>query len=192
MSENKVLSKLTQKILLGILLYIWVEKCMLMIEEFRRKLSEAKTFGEIFELVKKAVKKTIGLHRSGLELVLMDLPNDVGAVHEVGSNMIIMNESLLEAFLHLARSRIEVNSYVFVILLHEYLHSLGYVDEEEVRFMVKRIVAEVLGEDHAAYNLATNSLFELYPELQMIGPGRMGRDTKIVRDFDREDIYYIG
>lgn len=161
-------------------------------EEFRRKLGEATSFGEIFELVKKAVEKTLGLRRAGLELVLMDLPNNIGAMHEVGSNMIIMNEALLEAFLQLARSRIEVNSYVFVILLHEYLHSLGYVDEEEVKLLVRRIVSEVLGEDHLTYHLASNSLFELYPELQMIGPGRIGRDTKIIRDFDRESTQYIG
>lgn len=161
-------------------------------EEFRRKLGEAASFGEIFELVKKAVEKTLGLRRAGLELVLMDLPNNVGAMHEVGSNMIIMNEALLEAFLQVARSRVEVNSYVFVILLHEYLHSLGYVDEEEVRLLVRRIVSEVLGEDHVTYHLASNSLFELYPELQMIGPGRIGRDTKIIRDFDRESTQYIG
>jgi len=163
-----------------------------MIEEFRRRLSEAKTFGEIFELVKKAVKKTIGLHRAGLELVLMDLPNNIGAAHEVGSKIIIMNETLLEAFLQVARNKVEVNSYVFVILLHEYLHSLGYIDEEEVRYIVKRIVADVIGEDHVTYHLATNSLFDLYPELQMIGPGGIGRDTKIVRDFDRESTHYIG
>ncbi len=30
-------------------------------EEFRRKLGEAVSFGEIFELVKKAVEKTLGL-----------------------------------------------------------------------------------------------------------------------------------
>ncbi len=161
-------------------------------EEFRRKLGEAASFGEIFELVKKAVEKTLGLRRAGLELVLMDLPNNVGAMHEVGSNMIIMNEALLEAFLQVARSKIEVNSYVFVILLHEYLHSLGYIDEEEVRLLVRRIVSEVLGEDHVTYHLASNSLFELYPELQMIGPGRIGRDTKIIRDFDRGSTQYIG
>jgi hypothetical protein len=183
---------LTHKILPEILLYIWEEKNSWMMEEFRKKLGEASTFGEIFELVKKAVKKTIGLHRAGLELVLMDLPNNIGAMHEVGSNVIIMNEALLEAFLQVARNKIEVNSYVFVILLHEYLHSLGYVDEEEVRVLVKRIVTEVLGEDHITYHLATNSLFELYPELQMIGPGRIGRDTKIVKDFDRESTHYIG
>jgi len=162
-----------------------------MMGEFKKKLGEASTFGEIFELVKKAVKKTLGVHRAGLELVLMELPNNMGAMHEVGSNMIVMNEALLEAFLQVARNKIEVNSYVFVILLHEYLHSLGYIDEEEVRVLVKRIVTEVLGEDHITYHLATNSLFELYPELQMIGPGRIGRDTKIIRGFDRESTHYI-
>lgn len=161
-------------------------------KDLRDELEKSKTFGEIFELVKKAVRRTTGLHRAGLELVLMSLPNNVGALHEIGSNMIIMNETLLEAVLQISRSRIEVNSYVFVILLHEYLHSLGYIDEEEVRFMVKRIVSEVLGEDHIAYHLASTSIYEVYPQLQMLGPGKIGKDTKIVKDFDRESTQYIG
>ncbi|MCS7126711.1 MAG: hypothetical protein NZ929_07375 [Aigarchaeota archaeon] len=163
-----------------------------MSKKIREELEKAKTFGEIFELVKKTVKRTLGLHRAGLELVLMSLPNNVGALHEIGSNVIIMNEALLEAMLQVSRSRTEVNSYVFVILLHEYLHSLGYIDEEEVRLLVKRIIAEVLGEDHISYHLASTSIYEVYPELQMLGPGKIGKDTKIVKDFDRESTHYIG
>lgn len=161
-------------------------------EKFRRELEKAGTFGEIFELVKKAVEKSLGLRRAGLELALMSLPNNVGALHEVGSNFIIMNENLLEAVAQISKSKIEVNSYVFVTLLHEYLHSLGYVDEEEVRMLVKRIVAEVIGEDHIAYYLASTSIFDVYPDLRYIGPGRPGGELKIVKDFDRENTSYIG
>lgn len=161
-------------------------------EEFRKRLAEAEGFGEIFELVKKAVKRALGLHRAGLELVLMDLPNAVGAFHQIGTNTIIMNRSLLEGLAHLARSRVEVNSYVFVVLLHEYLHSLGFIDENEVGMLVKRVVEETLGENHMAYHMAGSSLYELYPELSMLGPGGVGKETKIVRDFDRESTHYIG
>ncbi|MEM1676303.1 MAG: hypothetical protein QW095_00435 [Nitrososphaerota archaeon] len=77
-------------------------------EQFRKKLADASTFGEIFNLVKKAVKNTLGLHRAGLELVLMNLPNNIGGLHEVGSNTIIMNKTLLEGVIELAKSKIEV------------------------------------------------------------------------------------
>ncbi|MCF8884600.1 MAG: hypothetical protein QXK95_01170 [Nitrososphaerota archaeon] len=160
-------------------------------EQFRKKLADASTFGEIFNLVKKAVKNTLGLHRAGLELVLMNLPNNIGGLHEVGSNTIIMNKTLLEGVIELAKSKIEVNSYVFVVLLHEYLHSLGYIDDEEVSSLVKKIVAESLGEDHPAYEIASTSIFTIYPELQMLGPGKIGRDMKIIKDFDKDNVNYI-
>lgn len=161
-------------------------------KEFREKLAGARGFGEIFELVKRSVREVLGLHRAGLELVLMDLPNAVGAFHQIGSNLIVMNRSLLEGLAHLVKNRVEVNSYVFVVLLHEYLHSLGFMDEEEVRVLVKRVVRETLGEDHMAYHMADASIYELYPELKMLGPGEVGKETKLVKDFDRENTHYIG
>src|SRR5712692_3963567 len=92
----------------------------------RRTLSGAEGFDEIFSMVKVATEQALGRHRAGLTLVLGDIPNSVGAYHEMGSNAIVMNRNLLRIVEKLSKSRAKRNSYVFMILLHEYLHSLGY------------------------------------------------------------------
>lgn len=159
-------------------------------EDFRKRLAGAESFGEIFSIVKKAVRESLGLHRAGLELILMDLPDPVGAVHKIGSNAIIMNMGLLEAFAQVAGSRLELNSYIFTVLLHEYLHSLGVVDEDEVGLLAAQVVRQVLGEDHIAYQMTVGSIFELYPELRVFRPSGVG-EPRLVKDFDMESAHYI-
>ncbi len=160
--------------------------------KFRRRLAEAESFGEIFSLVKRAVEETLGLRRAGLELALMELPNMVGGVHQVGTNTIILNKTIIEALARLVKSRLELNSYIFMVLLHEYIHSLGFLEEEEVREIVRKVIRSILGEDHPAYEMALKPIFELYPELSSLGPGSIGDKAEIVKDFDREGIHYIG
>ena len=160
-------------------------------QRFRKMLANAESFGEIFSIVKKAVQEVLGLHRAGLELVLMDLPKAVGALHQIGSNTIIMNKSLLEAFAQIARSRVEVNSYIFSILLHEYLHSLGFIDEAEVRDLSRIVARDSLGESHPAYLMSSKPLFELYPELKIFSSSSVSGEPRLVKDFDRENLHYI-
>ncbi|MBI2649461.1 MAG: hypothetical protein HYW93_07410 [Thaumarchaeota archaeon] len=100
--------------------------------ENARRLAECDTYDETFELVKRAAENELGLHRAGLTLVLGDLTNIVGAYHELGSNAIVMNRNLLKIVWRLTKSKKMRNSYVFMILLHEYLHSLGYKKQSPV------------------------------------------------------------
>jgi hypothetical protein len=72
--------------------------------------------------------------RGGLMLYLANLPPQIGALHQVGSNSIVLNRLVLKAIESLAKSRRELNSFIYTILLHEYLHSLGYIDEQETEF----------------------------------------------------------
>ncbi|WP_338602651.1 hypothetical protein V6M85_02650 [Sulfolobus tengchongensis] len=46
--------------------------------------------------------------------------------------------------------------YLYVILLHEYLHIIGIADEREVRRIDLEIVKDKFGEDSIAYKLALN------------------------------------
>jgi len=39
--------------------------------------------------------------------------------------MVVLNRTLLRTIETLARSKEEVNSYVFMVLAHEYIHSLA-------------------------------------------------------------------
>ncbi|MEM3596031.1 MAG: hypothetical protein QXL25_05525, partial [Candidatus Bathyarchaeia archaeon] len=88
---------------------------------YPRKLDQCKDFTDIFALVKRAVKETTGEARSGLMLVLADLPDHVSAFHEVGSNSIVLNNRILNSIIHSSRTFREVKSYIFTVLLHEYL-----------------------------------------------------------------------
>lgn len=155
------------------------------------RLSQDLSFDEIFEFVKKAVEKTIKKHRAGLTLVLTELPNAVGAYHAVGSNFIVMNRTILDAVAALRKNREELNSFIFSILIHEYLHALGYLDEGEVRRLVYHVIEENLGRDHPATRMASVGIMEIYPELRQLGEERVGREPEIIKDFDTSSMPYI-
>ncbi len=159
----------------------------------RLDLGESEDFREIFLIVKKAVKAIIGKERAGLMLVLADLPPNIVALHSFGSNSIVMNRLALEAMRAGARDEIEVKSYIFVALLHEYLHSLGHIDEEQTRELVYGICRELFGEDHHATRIAARGPVELLELLEgtMARTDLGGRPPKIVKGFDPVYMGYI-
>ena len=160
--------------------------------ELKKRLDEAESFGEVFQVVKRAVREVLGLGRAGLELILMNLPKEVRAIHQIGSNAIVMNKKLLESLFASSKTRSEINAYIFSILLREYIRSLGVLDEEETRRLAIKVVKEALGEDHIAYRIISKGLPEEYQDLK----GEIGREfdhnAEFVEDFDRENTQYIG
>jgi len=130
------------------------------LSKYVKRLDQSKEFSDIFMLVKKAVKETLAEARVGLMLVLADLPGQIGAFHEVGSNAIVLNRRLLNAVVRTGRSMREINSYVFTVLLHEYLHSLGHLDERQVRELSYQITKSVFGEDHPTTEFVVRGLAE--------------------------------
>ena len=159
--------------------------------DFRKRLEEAESFGEIFRVVKSAVQEVLKTRRAGLELILADLPSGVGAMHQPGSNAIIMNRKYLQALLGSSKTRVEINSHIFFILLHEYLHSLGVLDEEEAKALSLRVIREALGEDHPAYKIAVKDLSELRSILEKEQDLGSDENVEIVRDFDTDNTQYI-
>jgi hypothetical protein len=97
------------------------------IPSFESKLEKARNIPDIFELVKLAVRKTIGKERSGLMLGLSNLGGGpegfVGAYYPVATNIIVMNTMPLDRIRQTDPSLYK--PYVFHILLHEYIHTLG-------------------------------------------------------------------
>jgi hypothetical protein len=83
---------------------------------YMEKLDQCKDSKEIFQIVKRSAKETLGLERTGLMLYLTDMPMAVGAYHQVGSNSIVMNSSLLEHVMNTSTNRSEVNSFIYSIL----------------------------------------------------------------------------
>ncbi len=157
----------------------------------KRALSSAGGFDEIFEMVKEATERTLRMHRAGLTLVLGDIPNNVGAYHEMGSNAIVMNRNLLRIVERLSRSRSKRNSYVFMILLHEYLHSLGYTSDREVRSLGRQISDEYLGRRHLAGEMAVRPLDHFFPDLTKYSGFRDKGEYQTVGRFDSSSTSYI-
>jgi hypothetical protein len=157
----------------------------------KEKLASAGGFDEIFELVKKAVDQVLGIHRAGLTLVLGDIPNQVGAYHEMGSNAIVMNRNIVKIVWRSTKSRQRRNAYTFMILLHEYLHTLGFADDAQVRELSRKITDVYIGKGHIAGEMAVSSLDKFFPEISQFAMFRDNGTFETVRKFDTSSTPYI-
>jgi hypothetical protein len=159
--------------------------------EYRAKVASLKDFDEAFELVKSAVFAKFKMHRAGLSLILQVMPTNLGAYHILGSNVIVMNSHVLTAIRRLSGSEQEYNAYVFMVLAHEYLHSLGIVDENRVRQMTYDLCRTLLGEDHSSTKMAKEDPSSLFPQLRGMMQTQFGREFQIVKNFDKAGQSYI-
>ena len=168
------------------------------LQDLAEQLNNSENFGDVFEIVKRSVKEQLGKERAGLMLVLADLPMQLGAFHGVGTNSIVMNRSLLDRIVKGSNSRTQINSFVYSILLHEYLHSLGLIGEAEVRSVVRDISVKTFGEDHPASKIAKAGPWSILakswtyeiPE-ESTDLSRSQRGMELVKDFDRSHSKYI-
>ncbi len=150
---------------------------------FEHVLDRTADYDRVFRVVRDAVHRELGLERPGLGLGLSNLPPSIGAYWQVTGNLIVLNEGLVQAMRANASSPLELNSFVYVILAHEYLHSLGYLDEGAVRKVTARVTRAAFGADHPATRMAEGDLWQLYPFLAY-APGGNGQRIKVVRGFD--------
>lgn len=157
---------------------------------FVNSLDSKMDFDAIFEVVKDSVKFVIGKERSGLGLALSNLPATLGAYWQVGGNYIVMNENLIRAMLRLSSSSREFNSFVYMILTHEYVHSLGFIDEMEARRVTAEVALTAFGEKHHASRISSGDLWSLYPQLRYVAGGN-GDSLRIVSKFDSSATSYI-
>ncbi|MFX0163458.1 MAG: hypothetical protein ACFE68_09060 [Candidatus Hodarchaeota archaeon] len=161
---------------------------------FAERLEETKGLSDIFELVKRGVRKVLGYGRAGLNLGLMDLgaPQGgfIGAFYPVGSNIIVMNKTPLRRIRE--TNPILYKPYCFHVLLHEYVHSLGMTDEQITRKMAYEISHKLFGKNHIATKMAKNIIKYLpnliYPDASWTPP-TMG-PLELVENFDRSNIKY--
>ena len=154
------------------------------------ELDETMDFNDIFSIIKASVKRELGMERSGIGLALADLPNSLGAFWEVGGNYLVINENLVNGFLVSGRPRVEYNSFILVILMHEYLHSLGFIDEGKARRATLFVCSRLFSSDHPAHRLAASDPWEIYPFL--IGLPRSGKEgMTFIRKFDLSSTPYI-
>lgn len=155
------------------------------------RLDASRDFGDVFQLVKKSAERSLGHRRAGLMLYLAKLPKHIGAYHTMGSNGIVMNRTVLNMVTHGARSIREINSYVYSILLHEYLHALGYVEEQDVRRLVYDVSLQTFGPEHPATQIASKGPAQMFPNISLHDVPTETPDVEVIPDLERSSQRYI-
>ena len=168
------------------------------LESLRTRLDSCNSLAEIFELVKQSAKMALNKHRSGLMLGLANLGmrrgSFVGAFYPLGSNIIVMNKAPFDIALHTTDKSV-FNAYCFHLLLHEYLHALGYVDEEQVRDLVYEVCNLTLSKDNPATVMAEKGIAFYFPKVTYFSqkiPIPRDLQIELIKDFDKSSTGYIG
>jgi len=154
-------------------------------------LDKCENFVDVFELVKKTAERSLGQRRAGLMLYLARLPRHIGAFHTMGTNGIVMNRNTLDIVTHGARSLREINSYVYSILLHEYLHSLGYVEESDVRKLVYDVSLDAFGPEHPATQIASKGPSAVFPDIVLNESPTQDHEIEVIPDLEGSSHRYI-
>lgn len=153
---------------------------------------------EIFERVKKDVRSVTGRQRAGLTLKLVKMPSlkggFIGGVHFSPGTNILMNKIPLEKLLNQQPYEI-VWAYTYHILLHEYIHSIGELNEQKCRYITLKISEAIFKEnDHPAILLAKKGIGTFFPNLKFLyAPQDLQLDSvpiDYIHDFDRESFEY--
>jgi hypothetical protein len=153
------------------------------------------TFPDLFEVVKRLVEEKLGSHRGGLMLGITDLGMDprgfIGAFFMIGSNAIVINRQPLN--LVKMRSPNLHKAYMFYLLLHEYLHASGIIDEIETRNLSEHLCREAFGEQHEVTKIASNfsAIFSdiYHPAFDYMPPEDIS--IELIAGFDRSSVTYI-
>jgi|SRR5438445_971913 len=179
-----------------------------------KKFEEAESLSEIFEVIKEIVKRFAGRERAGLMLGLAELGvmerGFVGAFYPVGSNIIVVNKSVIK-LIDAIRPEI-LKDYCFGVLLHEYLHTLGIMNEHRVDGISYLICLKAFGKSHRVTETVRNirgimamivssspakpvvELIHYINNLENMKPHRSSEtiEIEILNDFDRSNTSYIG
>lgn len=163
--------------------------------EYENYLKNAKNISDIFEIVKEIVRDYLGIEQAGLLVGLIDLgayaQGFVGAFYSLNANMIIINKKPLARISQTNPSL--YNYYLFHVMLHEYIHSIGSYDETQTRQLVYEISRHYFGINH----LATQLAFDIgkfmpdltYPNTAFQPPEDI--NIEFVKGIDRKNTNYI-
>jgi hypothetical protein len=154
------------------------------------KLRNLKDFNEVFEFVKYSVNSVYEMKRAGLSLMLHRMPTRVGAYHVLGSNVIAINSILLDLVKEHSASNVEYNSYLFTVLLHEYLHSFGILDENTVRNMSLKLCEKFFGENRIVTVIAEDPL-KIFPQIGLVRYDKYESKFELIKNFDNSNQTYI-
>jgi hypothetical protein len=156
------------------------------------RLDNCHDFSDVFGLVKDGVEDSLGRRRVGLILALADLPIHVGAFHQLGSNFIVINRKLLNSVIKTNKRKL-INAYVFHILLHEYIHSLGILDEQKTQLLSYEISKNYFGSDHLATQIAIYGIGPFLSHIIKMGYEDVKNNViEIIEDFEVDNLNYFG
>lgn len=162
--------------------------------DYKKSLEKAKNFADIFHLVKNAVKNCLGTDQAGLLLGLSDLGAYgnayLGAFYSFDANTIVINKRPLNKIKNASPNL--YNPYLFHVLLHEYIHSLGILEEGQVRQIVYEITQKHFGKNHVATQMAFD-LEKFIPNMTFEDNFEPPEDLSIefVSGIDRDNTDYI-
>ena len=154
------------------------------------KLQGLNDFDAVFEFVKYAANCVYEMKRAGLSLMLHKMPTRIGAYHVLGSNVIAINSILLNMVKKYSASNGDYNSYLFTVLLHEYLHTFGILDERKVRQMSVELCEKFFGEECMVTVIAENPL-KIFPQLESVSYDKFENRYELVKNFDNSNQTYI-
>jgi hypothetical protein len=86
----------------------------------------------------------------------------IGAYYPVASNIIVINKTPLRRITETNTKLLK--SYIFHVLLHEYIHSLGFLDEYTTQQKTYEISKKQFGEHHIVTELSTD-IRKFFPSL---------------------------
>ena len=159
--------------------------------KYREELETAKGYAEVWQIVKDTVESSLGRRRGGIMLFLDDLPLQLGAYHPVGTNNIVLNRTLVEVVEASEKSKLVVSALVYNLLLHEYLHALGELSEDEVKRLVVVVAQKCFGEEHIATTIARKTPWILLRDIP-VGPiNAPKRVMEIVKDLEKTGKYIV-
>ncbi|MBI2208564.1 hypothetical protein HYU50_03635 [Candidatus Woesearchaeota archaeon] len=161
---------------------------------YKKHLEKADSFADIFGLVKKIVQDYLGKDQAGLLVGLSDLGvyghAFLGAFYSMDANTIVINKRPLNSLKQ--KKPALYNPYVFHVMLHEYIHSLGILDEREVRMLSYEITKKYFGKNHLATQIALD-MEKFLPNLVLGTEFEAPEDMSIefISGIDRDNTDYI-
>lgn len=123
-------------------------------------------FSELFRHIRKTIKYYLNKTRPGIMLGLLELGfnhgNFIGGFHLGGTNEIYLNKSSLRILKQETDSE-KYKAYIYFVLFHEYIHAIGYHNEDKTRRITKDLIIEIFGTNHVLGMLAIHGLAYFFP-----------------------------
>ena len=164
--------------------------------DYQKELQKAKTISDIFEIVKEMVREYLGMEQAGLMVGVSDLgahsQGFIGAFYSLNANMILINKKPLARILQTNPSLYIY--YLFHVMLHEYIHSIGSYNEGQTRQLVHEISQHYFGNTHTVTQLSSNIEKFIpnlaYPDINGFQEPQ-NINIEFVKGIDKKNINYI-